>query len=51
MAQLNTGWGIKISHFSKRYKKLKKLPRKKLNIFLKSTLKTVFNGFKKSDQT
>jgi len=45
--QGNTGWGIKISNFSKRYKIWKKPSTKKLNIFLKSTLKTVFlMGFK-----
>ena len=32
-----TGWGIKISHILKRYEKWKKLSRRKLCIFLKST--------------
>jgi hypothetical protein len=40
-----TGWGIKISHILKTKKNERKYLEKKLNMFLKSTYKTVFiNG-------
>jgi len=43
----NTGWGIKISHFSKRYKKWKKLSRKKVEYISEKYIKNSFlMGFK-----
>ena len=43
----NAGWGIKISHFSKRYKVWKKPPRKKIEYMSEKYIKNSFlMGFK-----
>jgi len=44
-AASTTGWGIKISHFSKRYKIWKKPSRKKIEYISEKYIKKFFNGF------